>query len=81
MLKNYLKKQKIFDNHLSSEFDKDDVMIGHSYFLENDSQSNLAFKIKPLLLEYVKDGIFKEEAKEKIDFNNLREEKDFYKIL
>jgi 5-methylcytosine-specific restriction protein B len=50
-------------NHLSPEFDYDDVMIGHSYFMANglnegeDLKNNLEYKIKPILREYAKDGV------------------------
>lgn len=59
--------EKIFDDYLSSEFDKNDVMIGHSYFLDDDLENALEYKIKPLLLEYVKDGVLKDDAKEEIE--------------
>ena len=44
----------------SSEFDIDDIMIGHSYFMAKDKNSlkmKLDFEIIPLLKEYEKDGI------------------------
>lgn len=52
------------DTYISPEFNIDDIKIGHSYFIvENDSkeelQKKLEFEIKPLLMEYVKDGDFK----------------------
>ena len=55
------------DTYISPEFNIDDIKIGHSYFIvENDSkeelQSKLEFEIKPLLMEYVKDGILNENA-------------------
>ena len=62
--------EKIFDTYLSPEFDKDDVMIGHSYFLK-DLENSLKYKIQPLLLEYIKDGILKEEAKTEIENLNV----------
>lgn len=45
--------------HLSPDFKKEDVMIGHSYFLTNERplKQRLEFEIIPLLAEYVKDGI------------------------
>ena len=60
------KIEKIFDYYLSPEFDKNDVMIGHSYFLSDNLKNSLEYKIKPLLLEYVKDGVLKENAKKEI---------------
>ncbi len=55
------------DTYISPEFNIDDIKIGHSYFIvENDSkeelQNKLEFEIKPLLMEYVKDGILNENA-------------------
>ncbi|MDO4195444.1 MAG: hypothetical protein Q4D33_04745 [Prevotellaceae bacterium] len=49
-----------------------DVMIGHSYFLaptEDDYKMNLDYKIRPLLREYLRDGILVERGgvKEAID--------------
>lgn len=51
--------KEIFVNHLSPEFQQDDIMIGHSYFLGDAANLNirLKYEIKPLLREYVKDGI------------------------
>lgn len=47
-------------NYISSEFDAEDLMIGHSYFMA-DSPKELGLKliheIKPLLREYANDGI------------------------
>jgi 5-methylcytosine-specific restriction protein B len=46
---------------LSTEFRVEDVWLGHSYFInkENggDIQTRLQYEIKPILMEYVKDGI------------------------
>lgn len=42
-------------------------MIGHSYFIsqnEEDYTMNLTYKIKPLLLEYLRDGILVEKGTE-----------------
>lgn len=63
----FKKVEKLFDQeneeyncYLSPEFDKNDVMLGHSYFLAEDDDQlsiNLEYKIKPILREYVKDGV------------------------
>lgn len=59
---------QLFDNHLSEEFEKKDVQLGHSYFIYQDNfEIKLDYEIKPILLEYVKDGILKESAKEEIE--------------
>jgi len=46
-------------DHLSPDFLKGDVMLGHSYFLteKRSIKQRLEFEIIPLLKEYVKDGI------------------------
>lgn len=45
---------------ISADFSLDDLMIGHSYFMANSEKEltlKLDFEIKPLLKEYVRDGI------------------------
>lgn len=54
--------------HLSSEFNPKDVWLGHSYFIKKDgveSSIRLEYEIKPILEEYLKDGIL-------IDNNEIR---------
>ena len=55
---------------LSVDHDKEDVCIGHSYFLA-DSESKLArkiiYQVVPILREYLKDGVLGKEAGLKID--------------
>ncbi|WP_028330812.1 McrB family protein [Brachyspira alvinipulli] len=63
--------EKIIKENLNEEFEIDDIMIGHSYFMaKNDEElkRKLDYEIKPLLLEYYKDGILKsdKELKDKI---------------
>ncbi len=68
--------------HMSEEFDPKDVWLGHSYFIqhyEKDLEGNsdktklidfklrLDYEIKPILREYVKDGILKLTALNIID--------------
>ncbi|NQU85271.1 MAG: AAA family ATPase [Mariniphaga sp.] len=46
--------------NISLDFSIDDLMIGHSYFMAkstNELQLKLDYEIKPLLIEYVKDGV------------------------
>ena len=60
----------LFKEHISPDFQKDDVMIGHSYFLVQDDNKlkiKLDYEIKPILKEYLKDGILLESASEKIE--------------
>ena len=62
----FRKVETIFEA-TSPEFDKDDVMLGHSYFMvENELKEKLEYQIKPLLMEYIKDGVL-------IDTEDLRE--------
>jgi MoxR-like ATPase len=67
--------QLFTEKYVSPEFNIEDIKIGHSYFIIDDKinnkyddkeelQNKLEYEIKPLLLEYVKDGILNEEAKE-----------------
>ncbi len=52
------KVDELFKEFLNKdEFDYDDVMIGHSYFLKNSLEIALKYDIKPILHEYRKDGI------------------------
>ncbi len=65
--KSLFKKVKgLFKKHLSDEFELNDVMIGHSYFLKNNLRLALEYEIKPMLQEYRKDGVLTCE-KEKIE--------------
>lgn len=62
--------------YLTADFDYKDIQLGHSYFLLKDGEEQkqieelklrLQYEIKPILLEYVKDGILQEDAKEFIN--------------
>uniref|UniRef100_UPI001BB3A467 McrB family protein n=1 Tax=Capnocytophaga cynodegmi TaxID=28189 RepID=UPI001BB3A467 len=85
--KDYSKEEIKKSDYLSNEFDVKDVWLGHSYFIEQYEKDNngedikdkpidfrirLEYEIKPILREYVKDGVLKEETLEKI--NNLGKE-------
>lgn len=53
---------QLFETNLSSEFDKNDVQLGHSYFIDKSDEGGsldirLKYEIAPILFEYVKDGI------------------------
>ena len=61
---------------ISPDFEPGDMMIGHSYFLldsENSEepaeqlQKRLEYEIKPILREYVRDGILLDTASDKIE--------------
>ena len=59
-------------NNVIADVAPDDIMVGHSYFLaksREELESNLKYQIKPLLLEYIKDGILSSNVKE--DIKNL----------
>jgi len=48
-------------DNISSEFNANDLMIGHSYFMAEDKSSlelKICYEVKPLLIEYFNDGIF-----------------------
>jgi MoxR-like ATPase len=56
--------------YLQSDFKAKDMQLGHSYFLADNKeqlQLKLEFEIKPLLREYVKDGILNEAALTEIE--------------
>jgi MoxR-like ATPase len=51
-------------NYLSNEFEPKDIWLGHSYFIDKSDELDgvsmdirFDYEIKPILLEYVKDGI------------------------
>lgn len=58
------------DEFLNSDFKAEEVQLGHSYFLAEDEAKlklKLDFEIKPLLKEYIKDGILNEKALNEIE--------------
>ena len=58
---------KAFDC-LSADHDKEDVCIGHSYFLADGVElaNKIIYQVVPILREYVKDGVLVKEADERI---------------
>lgn len=71
----YKQVYELIDKHVSEEYNIDDIMVGHSYFLpkEDDCPDNylelsLEYNIIPLLMEYYKDGILID--KDNIDKND-----------
>ncbi|MFZ4263790.1 AAA family ATPase [Sphingobacterium sp. HJSM2_6] len=55
---------ELFDKNLSPEFKKKEVQLGHSYFIDKSKLEEgvsmslrLKYEIRPILLEYVKDGV------------------------
>lgn len=80
--KDYSKEEIKKSDYLSNEFDVKDVWLGHSYFIEQYEKDNngedikdkpidfrfrLEYEIKPILREYVKDGVLKESASDEIE--------------
>lgn len=65
--------KQIFDAHTSPEFDQEAIQIGHSYFLvdDNEIKMKLKYEIRPLLIEYINDGVLLESAWEKVKELNV----------
>lgn len=67
--KEYFRRvEELFSNeNLSSDFQntKEDIQIGHSYFMgpEEELSMRMKYEVIPILKEYLKDGIFKEETR------------------
>ena len=68
----FAKVTNLFNTNLSPEFKKEDVQLGHSYFITKNTPIDIRweYEIKPILLEYVKDGILVGEGIE-TTINNL----------
>ncbi|OAB29665.1 AAA domain (dynein-related subfamily) [Flavobacterium fryxellicola] len=63
---------KTRSSFLSTDFEPKEVALGHSYFIDKTEDGGtmsvrLEYEIKPILREYVKDGILKELAKDEIE--------------
>jgi len=66
-LNHYLQDDNVIlerSDYLSEEFNPKDVWLGHSYFIAKDEDFGIRkrYEIKPILEEYVKDGILKKSA-------------------
>ena len=68
----FAKVTNLFNTNLSSEFKKEEVQLGHSYFITKNTPIDFRweYEIKAILLEYVKDGILVGEGIE-TTINNL----------
>ena len=67
--------KNFIEENINEEFEADDIMIGHSYFMAQnleELQNKLEYEIKPILLEYLKDGIFKLNDNIKNTINDLK---------
>jgi 5-methylcytosine-specific restriction protein B len=57
---------------LASDFKREDVQIGHSYFMaatKEELEIKIKFEVVPILKEYVKDGVLNEKAT--VEINKL----------
>lgn len=68
----YKATELIFNQYITSEFKKKDIQLGHSYFIDKSEEGGsmairLQYEIQPILLEYINDGILREEARNDID--------------
>ncbi|MFA7081241.1 MAG: AAA family ATPase [Bacteroidales bacterium] len=68
--------KKIITDNITSDFNAEDLMIGHSYFLaDNESELKLRLdsEIKPLLREYASDGILEKIKKYNGRYSKIEE--------
>lgn len=65
------KVRKFIESHIAEDYDADALMVGHSYFMagsDSELSTKLEYEIKPLLIEYYRDGIiFCETGKKEIN--------------
>lgn len=87
VLDNYPKGKILFEiieqiftkDYISPEFEINDIMIGHSYFITNiDNDENIdelskkfIYQVLPLIKEYFKDGIFHSKPEMKLGDKNF----------
>ncbi|MCX8500570.1 MAG: AAA family ATPase [Alphaproteobacteria bacterium] len=66
---------KLFDKpNLSNDYHKEDVQIGHSYFLAKSAdelQIKMQYQVAPLLREYLRDGILTDRSKVETVINEI----------
>jgi len=58
----------LFDNYTASDFEKNYVMLGHSYFLADnnkDLKTKLKYEVLPILNEYFNDGVLNKDESSK----------------
>ncbi len=66
----FLNLKTIFEKHTAADFNQNEVMLGHSYFIVADETQlymRLQYEIKPILKEYLKDGILLASAERLIN--------------
>jgi len=64
------KARDFMESHTSPDFDYHDLMVGHSFFMANTLDEftiKSEHEIKPLLREYLKDGIIQNSTNREID--------------
>lgn len=64
----------LIKDNLNPDFDLNNIMVGHSYFLaksDDDFELNIEYKIRPLLEEYLRDGIIVDNGEIKASIANL----------
>lgn len=64
----------LIKDNLNPDFDLNNIMVGHSYFLaksDDDFELNLEYKIRLLLEEYLRDGIIVDNGEIKASIANL----------
>lgn len=64
------KVKKFIEESISDEYDADDLMVGHSYFMAANMEElsmKLEYEVKPLLIEYMRDGILGKTTKKDIE--------------
>lgn len=70
------------NGYLSPDFNASDVQLGHSYFLPSkkdmseqdfyiELKNKLDYEIRPILLEYIKDGVLLDSAREAVEILNV----------
>jgi 5-methylcytosine-specific restriction protein B len=61
----FLNEEEQQSEFLSPEFKAKEVQLGHSYFINKggDMSMRLEYEIKPILFEYIRDGILRETAR------------------
>jgi len=71
--------KKFIADHLASDFEVDDIMLGHSYFMvDNDAdlKMKLRYEVYPILKEYLKDGILNKNKACEDELKSLLEKID-----
>jgi Cdc6-like AAA superfamily ATPase len=65
-------KQSFIFKHKTSDFELEDLKVGHSYFLANDMETlkmKMQYEVVPLIQEYIKDGILMKMEGDELYFN------------